>query len=106
MNGPFRAVSGDPCLYNVKFGERRNNNNKRLFPRKQHPDAEFETKVSSMTHRQRNERTTTMMYMTLTLMAGLISVMFVATAVSSIVNAVRENNAARKAVSRSAALQF
>jgi hypothetical protein len=46
-----------------------------------------------------------MMYMTLTLMAGLISVMFVATAVSSIINAVRENNAARDALSRSA-LQF
>jgi hypothetical protein len=44
--------------------------------------------------------------MTLTLMAGLISFMFVATAVSSIVNAVRESNAARSARSRSAALQF
>jgi hypothetical protein len=49
---------------------------------------------------------TTMMYMTLTLMAGLISFMFVATAVSSIVNAVRESYAARDALSRSAALQF
>lgn len=106
MNGAFRAVSGGPCLYGVKFGERRNNNNKRLFPRKQHPARGYETKVSSKAHRQRNERTTTMMYMTLTLMAGLISVMFVATAVSSIVNAVRESNAARKAVSHSAALQF
>ena len=47
-----------------------------------------------------------MMYMTLTLMAALISVMFVTTAVSSIVNAVRENNAARHARSRSAAIQF
>lgn len=47
-----------------------------------------------------------MMYMTLTLMAGLISVMFVATAVSSIINAVRENNATRDAQSRSVAFQF
>lgn len=54
----------------------------------------------------RDERTTTMMYMTLTLMAGMISVMFVATAVSSIINAVRENNATRDALSRSAVFQF
>lgn len=47
-----------------------------------------------------------MMYMTLTLMAGLISVMFVTTAVSSVVNAVRENSAARDARSRRTALQF
>lgn len=47
-----------------------------------------------------------MMYMTLTLMTGLISVMFVATAISSIVNLVRENYAVRDALSRSAALQF
>lgn len=47
-----------------------------------------------------------MMYMTLTLLAGLISVMFVATAVSSIINAVRENSATRDALSRSAAFQF
>jgi len=47
-----------------------------------------------------------MMYMTLTLMAGLISVMFVATAVSSIVNAVREGYAARDALSHSESLQF
>jgi hypothetical protein len=106
MNGPFRAVSGGPCLYHLKFGERRNKNNKRLFPRKQQPAREYETKVSSKAHRQRNERTTTMMYMTLTLMAGLISVMFVTTAVSSIVNAVRESNAARHARSRGTALQF
>lgn len=43
-----------------------------------------------------------MMYMTLTLMAGTISVMFVATAVSSVVNMVRENNAARDALVRRA----
>jgi hypothetical protein len=47
-----------------------------------------------------------MMYMTLTLMAGLISVMFVATFVSSIVNAVREDYATRNALSRSDVLQF
>jgi ABC-type polysaccharide/polyol phosphate export permease len=41
-----------------------------------------------------------MMYMTLTLMAGLIAVMFVATAVSSIVNSIRENEAAREAQTR------
>lgn len=44
-----------------------------------------------------------MMYMTLTLMAALISIMFVATAVSSIVNAVRESNATRDALTRRAA---
>jgi hypothetical protein len=106
MNGAFRAVSAALCLYNVKFGEQRNNNKKRLFPGKQRPGAECGTKVPSKRTRQRNERTTTMMYMTLTLMAGLISVMFVTTAVSSIVNAVRESNAVRDARSRSAALQF
>ena len=41
-----------------------------------------------------------MMYMTLTLMAGLIAVMFVATAISSIVNSIRENDAARDAQAR------
>jgi len=44
-----------------------------------------------------------MMYMTLTLMAGLIAVMFVATAVSSIVNSIRENQATREAHVRRAA---
>ena len=44
-----------------------------------------------------------MMYATLTFMAGLIAVMFVATAVSSIVNAVRENEAVKDSMRRSAA---
>ena len=44
-----------------------------------------------------------MMYMTLTLLAGVISVMFVLTAVSSIVNAVRESEAAKEALGRTAA---
>jgi hypothetical protein len=44
-----------------------------------------------------------MMYMTLTMMAGLITVMFVATAVSSVVNSVRETEAARRAAERHAA---
>jgi hypothetical protein len=106
MNDAFRAVSATSCLYGVKFGEQRNNNKKRLFQRKQPPGAGYGTKVPSRRTRQRNERTTMMIYMTLALMAGLISVMFMATAVSSIVNAVRENNAVRDARSRSAALQF
>jgi hypothetical protein len=38
-----------------------------------------------------------MMYMTLTLMAGLIGVMFLATAVSSVVNVIREEVATRDA---------
>jgi len=63
------------------------------------------TSIGSAPGRE-TKRTTTMMYMTLTLMAGLISVMFVATAVSSIINAVRENSATRDALSRSAAFQF
>jgi hypothetical protein len=50
-----------------------------------------------------DERTMTMMYATLTLMAALIAVMFVATAVSSVINVVRENEAARNSVRRSAA---
>lgn len=41
-----------------------------------------------------------MMFMTLTLMAGTIAVMFVATAVSSIVNSMRENERARHAAGR------
>ncbi|MBL0372887.1 hypothetical protein JJB09_12705 [Rhizobium sp. KVB221] len=41
-----------------------------------------------------------MMYVTLTCMAGLIAVMFVATAVSSIVNSIRENETARHAALR------
>jgi ABC-type polysaccharide/polyol phosphate export permease len=44
-----------------------------------------------------------MMYMTLTVMAGLITVMFVATAVSSIVTSIRENEASRRAALRRAA---
>ena len=48
------------------------------------------------------ERKTTMMYATLTLMAALISMMFVATAVSSIVNALRENEAVKSSLRRSA----
>jgi hypothetical protein len=43
------------------------------------------------------------MYMTLTLMAGLIAVMFVATAVSSVINSIRENEAARAAQTRKVA---
>lgn len=38
-----------------------------------------------------------MMLMTLTLMAATIAVMFLATAVSSIVNSMRENEVARQA---------
>ena len=45
-----------------------------------------------------------MMYATLTLMAGLIAVMFVATAVSSVVNAVRENEAVKDTLRRNVAL--
>lgn len=45
-----------------------------------------------------------MMYMTMTLMAGLIAIMFVATAVSSIINSVRESEAARHAAGGRAAL--
>jgi ABC-type polysaccharide/polyol phosphate export permease len=44
----------------------------------------------------------TMMYATLTLMAGLIAVMFVATAVSSVVNAIRENEAVKDTMRRAA----
>ena len=49
-----------------------------------------------------DERTMTMMYATLTLMAALIAVMFVATAVSSVINAIRENEAVKVSVRRSA----
>lgn len=45
-----------------------------------------------------------MMYATLTLMAGMIAIMFVATAVSSVVNAVRENEAVKDTIRRTAAL--
>lgn len=43
-----------------------------------------------------------MMYATLTLMAGLIAVMFVATAVSSVVNVFRENEAVKDTMRRAA----
>jgi hypothetical protein len=46
----------------------------------------------------------TMMYATLTLMAGMIAVMFIATAVSSVVNAIRENEAVKDSMRRSAAI--
>jgi hypothetical protein len=46
----------------------------------------------------------TMMYATLTLMAGMIAVMFVATAVSSVINAIRENEAVKDTIRRTAAL--
>lgn len=45
-----------------------------------------------------------MMYATLTLMAGMIAIMFVATAVSSVINAIRENEAVKASVRRSVAL--
>ena len=45
-----------------------------------------------------------MMYATLALMAGQIAVMFIATAVSSIVNAVRESEAVKNSLRRSAVL--
>jgi ABC-type polysaccharide/polyol phosphate export permease len=51
-----------------------------------------------------DERTKTMMYATLALMAGLIAIMFIATAVSSIVNAVRESEAVKNSLRRSAVL--
>lgn len=57
-----------------------------------------------MNRRPTDERKTTMMYATLTLMAGMIAVMFVATAVSSVVNAVRENEAVKDSMRRTAAL--
>jgi hypothetical protein len=103
MNAAFRTVSAGPCLYSVKFGEQRNNNKKRLFHRKQMPGAKYGTRIPRQAPGGETKRMTTMMYMTLTMMAALISVMFVATAVSSIVNAVRENHAAKDALSRSAA---
>jgi ABC-type polysaccharide/polyol phosphate export permease len=43
-----------------------------------------------------------MMYMTLTLMAGIIAIMFVATAVSSIVASLRENGAVNNEAARRA----
>lgn len=43
-----------------------------------------------------------MMYATLTLMAGLIAVMFVATAISSVINVIRENEAVRNSLRRDA----
>jgi hypothetical protein len=46
----------------------------------------------------------TMMYATLTLMAGMIAIMFVATAVSSVINAIRENEAVKDSMRRSAVL--
>ena len=45
-----------------------------------------------------------MMYATLTLMAGMIAIMFIATAVSSVVNAIRENEAVKDTMRRTAAL--
>lgn len=45
-----------------------------------------------------------MMYATLTLMAGVIAIMFVATAISSVVNAIRESEAVKDSVRRSVAL--
>ena len=43
-----------------------------------------------------------MMYATLTAMAALIAVMFVATAVSSVIKAIRENEAVKVSVRRRA----
>jgi hypothetical protein len=56
--------------------------------------------VPSKEHDATLKRKTEMMFMTLTLMAGTIAVMFVATAVSSIVNSMRENASARQAAGR------
>jgi hypothetical protein len=46
----------------------------------------------------------TMMYATLTFMAAIIAVMFVASAVSSVINAIRENEAVKDSMRRNAAL--
>jgi hypothetical protein len=46
----------------------------------------------------------TMMYATLTFMAAIIAVMFVASAVSSVINVIRENEAVKDSMRRNAAL--
>lgn len=45
-----------------------------------------------------------MMYATLAFMAATIAVMFVASAVSSVINAIRENEAVKDSMRRNAAL--
>ncbi|MBL0372882.1 hypothetical protein JJB09_12680 [Rhizobium sp. KVB221] len=46
-----------------------------------------------------------MLYLTFTLMAGVISFMFIATAVSSIINLVREGEATKEARARTVVYQ-
>lgn len=58
---------------------------------------------SGQADKRSDGRMNEMMYMTLTVMAGLITVMFVGTAVSSIITSIRENDAARRAALRRAA---
>jgi len=59
---------------------------------------------NNLTEGATDGRMMTMMYATLTLMAGMIAVMFVATAVSSVINAIRENEAEKHTMRRTAAL--
>ena len=103
MNAPFRATSVDSCLSCVKLAERL------VISRAKagspgSSDGASDMRRLSYAWPPTDERTRTMMYATLTLMAGLIAVMFVATAVSSIVNAIRESEAVKSSLRRNAAL--
>jgi hypothetical protein len=98
MNKPFRAVSVGQWSDDVKLSR----------TVEEQPDVTVDT-AAGLTKRKYSladlsmltwKREIEMMYMTLTLMAGIIAVMFVATAVSSIINSIRENEAARQAQTR------
>jgi hypothetical protein len=102
MNVPFRAISVGSCLSNVKFAERL------VYSSAKAGSPGDSNNVlacdDGRMHGATDERTMTMMYATLTLMAGMIAIMFVATAVSSVINAIRENEAVKDSVRRSVAL--
>ncbi|MBX9457232.1 MAG: hypothetical protein KL863_15050 [Rhizobium sp.] len=100
MNVPFRAISADPCSIGVKFAERLVLQCQSRLP----ISSNSVPAVDDGFRRARaKERMMTMMYATLTLMAALIAVMFIATAVSSIVNAIREGEAVKRSRRHAAA---
>jgi uncharacterized membrane protein YraQ (UPF0718 family) len=82
MNGLFRAASGQIWLYRVMNG-------------KQCARATSGTRLHLEQFRKGH-----VMYAILTFFAAFTAVMFIATAITSIVNSYREDEAVRRAVSR------
>jgi hypothetical protein len=98
MNVPFSTVSVGKWLCSIKLAKQPQEQ-VACFPGNSNRISDVRN-IRQRTNWRQAEKEKQMMYMTLTLLAGLIGVMFVATAVSSIVNSVRESSAERLAQTR------